>query len=94
MESKLKRLENAWNQFLMGLANNEILKGAVDTLTFIIDGVNKLTDALSGGNGLVKSIISLITVVGALKLGKNVLGGLLGGGLSWAGNKMGISGQN
>jgi hypothetical protein len=76
----------------MGLANNTILKGAIDTLTFIIEGINKLTDALSGGNGLVKSIISLVTVVGALKLGKGLIGGLLGSGLSWAGKQMGVNG--
>lgn len=92
MESKLQRLKNAWDEFLMGLANNTILKGAIDTLTFIIEGINKLTDALSGGNGLVKSIISLVTVVGALKLGKGLIGGLLGSGLSWAGKQMGVNG--
>jgi len=85
METKLQKLQNAWDEFLMGLSNNEVLKGAIDVLTFIIEGVNKLTDALSGGDGLVKSVVSLITVVGALKLGKSMLGGLLGGGLSWAG---------
>jgi hypothetical protein len=88
MASKLQKLENAWNQFLMGLTNNDILKGAVDFLTFIIEGVNKLTNAISGGNGLAKSIVSLTTVIGALKLGK----GLLGGGLGWAGGKLGMGG--
>jgi hypothetical protein len=78
MEAKLQKLQNAWNQFLMGLANNEILKGAIDALTFIINGVNKLTDALSGGNGLVKSLISLVAVIGALKGGRSLLGGALG----------------
>ena len=94
MESKLQKLENAWNEFLMGLSNNEILKGAVDTLTMIITGINKITDAISGGNGLVKSIVSLATVLGALKLGKSLLGGALGSGLGWAGQKMGMGGQS
>jgi hypothetical protein len=74
MESKLQRLENAWNEFLMGLANNDILKGAVDFLTWIVEGINKMTDSISGGNGLIKSITSLITVIGALKLGKQAIG--------------------
>jgi hypothetical protein len=47
MESKLQRLENAWNEFLMGLANNEILKGAVDLVTSLVTGINSLTDGLS-----------------------------------------------
>jgi hypothetical protein len=62
----------------MGLANNEILKGAIDVLTFIVDGINKVTDALSGGNGLIKSIVNLAAVVGALKLGKSLFGNVLG----------------
>ena len=78
LEAKLQKLSNAWDEFLMGLSNNEIIKGAVDFLTFVIEGVNKLTEALSGGNGLTKSIISLMTVIGALKLGRNVLGGIMG----------------
>ena len=83
MEAKIQRLENAWNQFLMGLANNEILKGAVDALTFIIENINSLTEALSGGHGLIKSIISLVTVISGLKIGKDVFGKVLG----WAGSQ-------
>ena len=78
LAAKLQRLSNAWDQFLMGLSNNEIIKGAVDFLTFVIEGVNKLTEALSGGNGLTKSLVSLMTVIGALKLGRNALGGIMG----------------
>jgi hypothetical protein len=58
----------------MGLANNEILKGAVDTLTFFIEGINKIIDGVSGGNGLIKALTSLITVIGGLKLGRSLLG--------------------
>lgn len=83
MEAKIQRLENAWNQFLMGLANNEILKGAVDALTLIIENINSLTEALSGGHGLIKSIISLVTVISGLKIGKGVFGKVLG----WAGSQ-------
>lgn len=75
LASSLTKLKNAWDQFLMGLANNEILKGAVDTLTFVLETINKLIDGISGGNGLVKSITSLMSVIGALKLGKKVFEG-------------------
>jgi hypothetical protein len=53
----------------MGLTNNEILKGAVDFLTFLLNSVNNLTEAISGGNGLAKSIVNLLTVIGVLKGG-------------------------
>lgn len=75
LATSIQRLENAWNEFLMGLANNEVLKFAVDSLTFIIEAINKITDAISGGNGLIKSLVSLMGVIGALKLGKGILSG-------------------
>jgi predicted secreted Zn-dependent protease len=70
MESKLQRLSNAWDQFTMGLTNNEILKGAVDLLADMIEGVNKLTNGLSAGNGLIKSVVSLGVALGGLTMGK------------------------
>ena len=78
MEAKLQKLKNAWDEFAMGLANNEILKFGVDFLTQILTTVNKLTAALSGGNGLVKSIINLVTVIGALKGGKEIFRRMFG----------------
>jgi hypothetical protein len=50
----------------MGLTNNEILKGCVDALTLMLETINKITDAISGGSGLMKSIVSLTTVIGGL----------------------------
>jgi hypothetical protein len=57
----------------MGLTNNEILKFGVDTLTFIIEGLNKIIDATSGINGVAKSITSLGVAIAGLKLGKSLL---------------------
>ena len=91
MESKLTKLKNAWDQFLMGLSNNTFLKAGIDLLTGFIESINKMTEALSGGNGLVKSIVGLVTVLGGLKIGKNLLSGILGKGLGWAGQQMGIA---
>ena len=67
--SSLTKLKNAWDQFLMGLANNEIIKGAVDMLTMLLTAVNKVTQFISGDNGLLKSIVSLVMVIGTLKAG-------------------------
>ena len=72
MEAKLQKLNNAWNEFTMGLANNEILKFGVDFLTQFLTTINNTTSALSGGNGLIKSIVNLITVIGALKGGATI----------------------
>jgi hypothetical protein len=62
----------------MGLANNEALKFGVDLLTKVLETINKLTDGISGGNGLVKSVVSLVTVIGALKGGRALLGNVTG----------------
>ena len=70
METSLAKLKNAWDEFTMGLANNEILKAGIDLLTDLINTINSGTEALSGGNGLIKSILNLGVVFGGLKLGK------------------------
>ena len=80
IEAKLQKLKNAWDEFAMGLANNEILKFGVDLLTGVLEAVNKLTEALSGGNGLIKSFVNLVAVVGALKGGSQLFGKLFGEG--------------
>ena len=89
MESKLQRLKNAWDRYLMGLTNNEILKVGVDALTLMLETINKITDAISGGNGLMKAIVSLTTVLGTLQLGRTLLPSVLGsvGGMMGIGNK-------
>ena len=70
METSLARLKNAWNEFTMSIANNEILKIGIDLLTGLINTINSGIEALSGGNGLIKSILSLGIAFGGLKLGK------------------------
>lgn len=74
LESKLNKLKNAWDQFTMGLANDEAIKFGVDALTKILETINSIVDGISGGNGLVKSIISLGMAFGAFKAGKTLLG--------------------
>ena len=51
LESKLARLKNAWNEFLMGLTNNSVVKAGVDALTTLLNFVNKLTSAFGEGVG-------------------------------------------
>jgi hypothetical protein len=60
----------------MGLSNNEMLKTGVNLLAGLLETINKITDAVSGDNGMAQSVISLIAVIGALKGGKALVGGL------------------
>ena len=76
LESKINKLKNAWNEFTMNLANSTIIKGVIDLLTGFINGINKATDALSGSNGLIKSILSLGVAFGGFKIAKNLIVGL------------------
>ena len=86
LEAKLQQLQNAWNQFTMGIANSDAIKGGIDMLTKLLETVNKLMDALSGGSGAGKGILSLMAAIGALKGGK----ALLAGGFGFIGRSMGI----
>lgn len=78
LEAKLNRLKNAWDQFTMGIANNDLIKLAVDSLTLLLETINKIIEVVSGGNGLVKSIISLGLGMGALYGGNLLVSGTLG----------------
>lgn len=77
METKLQQLENTWNEFLMGLANSEILKTGVDFLTNLLSGINNIINAMSFGVGPLKSIISLLLTISTLKIGKGIFQGFM-----------------
>ena len=82
LKSKLNALSNAWNEFTMGLANNKAIKFAVDSLTKIINLVNKLTSGLGSLGGLLKIGVgaSLLRGGGTLaQTGVNWLAGTLTG---------------
>ena len=44
LETKLSKLKNAWDEFVMGLSNNEVIKTAVDVLTGLLQTINKIID--------------------------------------------------
>lgn len=77
LEAKLQKLKNAWQEFTMNIMNSDVIKSGVDALTKILDTVNSLINALSGGNGLIKGVLSLGIAFGTLKLGNSVLSGSL-----------------
>lgn len=74
LESKLNRLKNAWNEFLMNIESSSVIKKGVDALTSILNVVNKLTGSF--GN-LGSSIANLAIAFGTIKLaGKGLEKGL------------------
>lgn len=96
LQSKLARLKNAWNEFLMGITNNVMVKTVVDILTGILNFVNKLTSAFGDGAG---AVLKFVTAFGGLMgmrslfvnggIATRVIGAFLGSGI--IGQKFGVS---
>lgn len=68
LESKLNKLKNAWDEFLMGISNSTVIKKGVDALTGLLNIINKLT----GNSGIGK----LLVAIGALKGGAAIFNNL------------------
>ena len=89
LEAKLNKLKNAWDSFLMGLANSDLIKSAVDWLTELITKLNDFINGISNGNGVFKTFVTLMTTLAGMKLGKALLTGTTGllSGLMGIGNR-------
>lgn len=93
LQSKLARLKNAWNEFLMGITNSGVVKGVVDALTLVLNIINKITGALGDGAGSVLKFGTAMAALGGARsffagggLGARAIGGLISNGL--IGNKI------
>ena len=75
MEAKLNKLRNAWNSFVMGLANSSMIKSLVNALTDVLDLLNKITDLLGSGT-FFDFLTTLGLIIGTLKVGRKALGNL------------------
>ena len=74
LEAKLQELQNAWQQFTMGLANSDAIKWVVDVLTDILNVANQLTDfGSSGAGGFMTFLTRVLTIAMGLKSGGAVL---------------------
>ena len=88
--TKANKLKNAWDAFTMGLLNDKLLKGAVDSLTNFMTVVNKIIDVLSSATGpfkgFTKSVLTLVAVMGSLSVArKGISAGVLGMFDWWSG---------
>lgn len=73
LESKLNNLKNTWNTFLMGIANSDAIKFAVDALTNLFNVLNDITGKLPG---MAKSIANIAIIFSALSIGKSIFNGV------------------
>lgn len=76
LESKLNNLKNAWDLFTMGIANNQLIKGAIDLLTDFINGINNLADSLGPVGGAITRVIAAFL---GFQVVKNVLQNVFSG---------------
>lgn len=76
LESKLNQLKNAWDLFTMGIANNQLIKGAIDLLTDFINGINNLADSLGPVGGAITRVIAAFL---GFQVVKNVLQNVFSG---------------
>ena len=77
LDAKLEQLRVAWDQFLMGIANNEVIKDAIDLLTELLKIINKITTLGGKGTDAFSLVSKLGITYGGLKLGKKALDGFL-----------------
>ena len=70
LEAKLNKLSNAWNEFTMGIAQNSLIKGAVDVLTGLLTIINRLTGVFGPTTG---AVLKMGLAFVALRAGANFL---------------------
>lgn len=98
LETAFNRVQNAWHVFLMGIANNQLIKAGAKALETIVNVADKLFGILGklpGAFGTVtKSIAQLVATFAALKGAKVIIQGLLAGlSSSWQGKPGGFLGK-
>lgn len=85
LQSKINNLKTAWTQFTTSVLNSKILKGAVDTLTLLLNTVNAITDALGPLSGAAKLAAISFTLIGGGQKIEKLFSGKLASGLVKAG---------
>lgn len=73
LESKIARLTNAWNNFILGIADSSLIKIAVDALTGLLNVLNKITDWLPRG---LSGFAKLGLAIGGFKIAESLLTGV------------------
>lgn len=75
LESKLNKLKDTWDEFILGIANNDAIKAGVDALSKLLDVINKMTNAPGILGGVLKSLLAF----GVFKGGKTLVNSLFAG---------------
>ena len=85
MSAKLNEFKNAWDLFIMGIANNNFVKGAVDFGTKVITIIDKVIDGISKFTGPLKNVTKSVLSLSTAFLGLKVAGRFINSGLGLLG---------
>lgn len=74
LESKMAKLKDTWDEFILGIVNSEAIKVGVDALSKILEVINTLTSSSSGLTGAMQKAFVAFTLFRGAKalLGKLV----------------------
>ena len=67
IETKLKKLNNAWTEFSTGLMNSDVVKFAVDFLTSLLNALNRVTEGFGGLTGSISKIGTMVAIFQTVK---------------------------
>lgn len=56
LEAKLNLLQNAWNEFALGIADSELIKLGIEILTKLLEIINDITGAFGDTGGMIAKI--------------------------------------
>lgn len=70
LQYKLNQLSNAWNQFVMSIANNAIIKAGVDALVGLLAAINGITE---GAPPLISGLLNLTVAFVGLQVGGRII---------------------
>ena len=92
LDAMLNQLKDEWQQFIMGIANSDLIKDFLKIVTTALKTVNNIISSISDGvsnlnpklGSVTKTILSLGTFIGGL----NVAGSAIGKGTGFLGNML------
>ena len=94
MEAKLNKLHNAWDQFMMGITNNELIKSATGFAVKVLDAINKIETGIEHAGdkigGIFGDIFKSVTSFTGLLLGFKGIGKLTDIGIGALGGLLGM----
>jgi hypothetical protein len=66
LEAKINKLKNAWAEFTMGIMDSSLVKFGIDTLTVLLNIINKITSGLGEAGGFMDKFTGSLSKIGVI----------------------------